>query len=152
MSFVLNILSDVFAPFIHPYSIVNDESIINTNTQLQDEFYLQDERNPSENLEQAREVESIENVLTNNQSVFSSEPFHIQSSTIVEGNFIVGLSICPSSSNSFSNKYLNSIIEEHLSDENDLKHSSIPMKQFRDVNLQFEEETLNLHPQIILYP
>jgi hypothetical protein len=26
------------------------------------------------------------------------------------------------------------------------------MKLIRDVNLQFEEETLNLHPQIIPYP
>jgi hypothetical protein len=49
------------------------------------------------------EVESIENVLSDNQIVFSSEPWHLQSSTIVEGNFIVGLGICPSFSNSFSN-------------------------------------------------
>jgi hypothetical protein len=152
MSFVLNLLSDACAPFIQSYSIVNDESVTNPDTQLQDEFCLQDERNPSENIEQAREVESIENVLTDNQIVFSSEPLHLQSSTIVEGDFIVGLGICPYFSNSFSNQYLDSIIEEHLGDENDLKHSNIPMKQIRDVDLQLEEETLNLHPQIIPYP
>jgi hypothetical protein len=63
-----------------------------------------------------------------------------------------GLGICLYSPNSFSNQYLNSIIEEHLGDDNDFKHSNIPMKLIRDVNLQFEEETLNLHPQIIPYP
>jgi hypothetical protein len=152
MSFVLNLLSDVCTPFIQPYSIANDESITNPNTQLQDEFFLQDERNPSENIEQEREVESIENVLTNNQTIFSSEPLNLQSSTIVEGDFIMGIGICPCSSNSFSNQYLNSIIEENLGDENDLKCSNIPMKQIRDVDPQFEEETLNLHPQIIPYP
>jgi hypothetical protein len=70
----------------------------------------------------------------------------------VEGYFIVGLGICPYFSKSFSNQYLDSIIEENLGDENDLKHSNIPMKQIGDVDLQLEEETLNLHPQIIPYP
>jgi hypothetical protein len=65
---------------------------------------------------------------------------------------MLGQGECPYSSNSCSNQYLNSVIEEHLGDENDLKHSNIPMKLIRDVNLQFEEETLNLHPQIIPYP
>jgi hypothetical protein len=82
---------------------------------------------------------------------FSFENLHLQSSTIVEGDFIVGLGICPYFSNSFSNQYLDSIIEEHIGDENDLKHSNIPMKLIRDVDLQLEEETLNLHPQIIPY-
>ena len=59
---------------------------------------------------------------------------------------------CPYSSNSFSNQYFNSVIEEHLGDENYLKHSNTPMKLNRDVNLQLEEETLKLHPQIIPYP
>jgi hypothetical protein len=63
MSFVLNILYDAC---IHSYSIENDEAITNTITQLQEELCSQDERGPSENVEQAREVESIENVLTNN--------------------------------------------------------------------------------------
>jgi hypothetical protein len=70
----------------------------------------------------------------------------------VEGYFIVGLDICPYFTKSFSNQYLDSIIEENLGDENDLKRSNIPMKQIGDVDLQLEEETLNLHPQIITYP
>ena len=40
----------------------------------------------------------------------------------------MGLGIFPSFSNSFSNQYLDWIIEEHLCDENDLKRSNIPMK------------------------
>jgi hypothetical protein len=131
---------------------MNDELVTNPITQLQEEFCSWDERNPSGNIEQEREVESIENVLTDNQIVFSSEPLHLQSSNIMEGDFTVGLGISPSFYNSCSNQYLDSIIEEHLGDENDLKCSNIPMKQIRDVDLQLEEETLNLHPQIIPYP
>jgi hypothetical protein len=70
----------------------------------------------------------------------------------VEEDLMLGQDECPYSSNSFSNQYLNSVIEEHLGDENDLKNSNIPMKLIRDVDLQLEEETLNLHPQIIPYP
>jgi hypothetical protein len=70
----------------------------------------------------------------------------------VEENLMLGQGECPYSSNSCSNQYLNSVIEEHLGDENDLKHSNISMKLIRDVDLQLEEETLNLHPQIIPYP
>jgi hypothetical protein len=128
MSFVLNLLSDVCALFIQPFFIVNDESITNPITQLRDEFCLHDERNPSENLEQIREVESIEKFLIDNQTGFSSESLYIQSLTIMEGDFIMGLGICSSSSNSFSKQYLSSVIEEHLGDDNDLKHSNIPMK------------------------
>jgi hypothetical protein len=43
------------------------------------------------------------------------------------------------------------VIEEDLSDENDLKHSNIPMKLIRDVDLQLEEKTLNPHLQIVPY-
>jgi hypothetical protein len=46
----------------------------------------------------------------------------------VEEDLMLGQGECPYSSNSCSNQYLNSIIEEHLGDENDLKHSNIPMK------------------------
>jgi hypothetical protein len=147
MSLVLNLLYDACIPFNHSYSIANDESVTNPITQLQEEFCSQDERNPSKSVEQAREVESIEKVLTDNQIGFSSEALYIQSSTIVEEDLMLGQGECPYSSNSFSNQYLNLVIEEHLGDENDLKHSNIPMKPIRDVNLQFEEETLNLHPQ-----
>ena len=64
---------------------------------------------------------------------------------------MLGQDECPYSSNPFSNQYLNSVIEEHLGDENDLKHSNIPMKLIRDVDLQLEEETLNPHLQIVPY-
>jgi hypothetical protein len=84
MSFVLNLLYDDCIPFIQSYSITNDESVTNLITQLQEEFCLQDERNPSENFQQAREVEYIEKVLSDNQTSFSSEALYIQSSTIVE--------------------------------------------------------------------
>jgi hypothetical protein len=70
----------------------------------------------------------------------------------VEEDLMLGQDECPYSSNPFSNQYLNLVIEEHLGDENDLKHSNIPMKLIRDVDLQLEEETLNPHLQIIPYP
>jgi hypothetical protein len=53
----------------------------------------------------------------------------------MEEDLMLGQGECPYSSNSFSNQYLNSVIEEHLGDENDLKNSNIPMKLTRDVNL-----------------
>jgi hypothetical protein len=56
------------------------------------------------------------------------------------------------SCNSCSNQYLNSVIEEHLSDENHLEHSNIPMKLIREEDMQLEGETLNLRPQNVLYP
>jgi hypothetical protein len=112
---------------------------------LQEELCSQEERDPSENVEQAREVKSIENVLTDNQIGFSSKSLYFQSSTIVEEDSMLGQGECPHSPKSCSNQYLNSVIEEGLGDENDLKHSNIPMKLIRDVDLQLEEETLNPH-------
>jgi hypothetical protein len=53
MSFVLNILYDACVPFIQSYSITNDEPITNPITQLREEFCSWDEKNPSENFEQA---------------------------------------------------------------------------------------------------
>ena len=100
MSFVLNLLYDAC---IQSYSIANDEAVTNTITQLQEELCSQDERDPSENVEQAREVESIENVLTDNQIGFSSESLYFQSSTIVEEDLMLGQGECPHSPNSFSN-------------------------------------------------
>jgi hypothetical protein len=76
MSFVLNLFYDACVPFIHSYSIVNDELVTNPITQLLEEFCSQDERNPSENFEQAREVEPIKKVLTNNQIGFSFESLY----------------------------------------------------------------------------
>jgi hypothetical protein len=69
----------------------------------------------------------------------------------VKEDVMLGEGECPYSSNSHSNQYLNLVIEEHLGDENDLKHSNIPMKLIRDVDLQLEEETLNPHLQIVPY-
>jgi hypothetical protein len=102
---------------------------------LQEEFCLQDERNPSKTFEQARVVESIEKVLIDNQIGFSSESMYFQSWTILEEYSMLGQGECPHYSNSCTNQYLNSVIEEHLGDENDLKHSNIPMKLIRDVNV-----------------
>jgi hypothetical protein len=115
MSFLLNLLYYVCALFIQPFSIANNESVTNPITQLREKF-LQDERNPSKNLEQASEVESIENVLIDNQTSFSSEALYIQSSTIVEEDLMLGQGECLYSSSSYSNQYLNSIIEEHIGD------------------------------------
>jgi hypothetical protein len=119
---------------------------------LREEFCSQDERNPSKNFEQAKKVESIEKVLTDNQISFSSESLYVQSSTIMEEDLMLGQDECPYSSNPFSNQYLNAVIEEQLGDEDDLKHSNIPMKLIRDVDLQLEEETLNPHLQIMPCP
>jgi hypothetical protein len=74
MSIVLNLLYDACIPFFQSYSIVNDELV--TSTQLQEEFCSQDERNPSENSEEEREVESIEKVLVDNQIGFFSESLY----------------------------------------------------------------------------
>jgi hypothetical protein len=70
----------------------------------------------------------------------------------MEEDFIVSLGICPPYFDSFSNQYLNSVIKEHVDDENDLECSNIPIKQIRDIDLQFKERTLKLHSQIIPYP
>jgi hypothetical protein len=151
MSFVLNILYDSCIHFIQSHSIVNDKSISNPITKLQEELCSRDERNPSKNFEQAREVESIENVLTENQIGFSFESLYTQSSNIMEEYLMLGQGECPYSSKSISNQYLNSVIEEDLGDKNDLKHAKIPMKLTRDVDMQLEEETLNPHIQIVPY-
>jgi hypothetical protein len=90
---------------IHPksHSIANDELVASPTTQLREEFCSEDERNPSKNFEQAMEVESFKNVLTDNKIGFSSESLYNQSSTIVEEDLILGQGECPYSSNSFSN-------------------------------------------------
>jgi hypothetical protein len=67
----------------------------------------------------------------------------------VEEDLMLVQGECPRSPNSCSNQYLNSVIEEDVGDENDLKNSNIPMKLIRDVDLQLEEVILNPHLQII---
>jgi hypothetical protein len=130
--------------------MMNQLQILSLNCEKN--FVYEDERNPSKNFQQAREVESIKNVLTDNQIDFSSESLYTQSSTIMKEYLMLGQDECPYSSNPFSNQYLNLVIKEHLGDENDLKYSNIPMKLIRDVDLQLEEETLNPHIQIINHP
>jgi len=113
---------------------------------------LQDEKNPSDNVEQAREVESIDQVLIDNQIGFSSESLYFQSSTSMEEDSFLAQGEYPHSCNSCSNQYLKSVIEEHISDENCLECSSTPMKLIREEDMKLEEETLNLHSQNVLYP
>jgi hypothetical protein len=69
---------------------MNDELVRNPITQLQEEFCSQDERNPSKNFEQAREVEPIEKALTDNQIGFSSESLYTHPSNIVEEDLVLG--------------------------------------------------------------
>jgi hypothetical protein len=90
---------------------MNDELVTNPITQLREEFCSQDERNPSGNFEQAREVEPIEKVITDNQICFSSESSYTHTSTIVEEDLMLGQGECPYYSNSCSNQYLNLVIE-----------------------------------------
>jgi hypothetical protein len=87
MSFVLNPL---YYACIQSYSITNDEAVTSAITQLQEELCSQDERDPSEIVEQTREVESIENVLTNNQIGFPSKSLYFQHSTIMEEHLMLG--------------------------------------------------------------
>jgi len=53
-----------------------------------------------------------------------------------------------SSSNSYYNNFSNSITEEHIGDQNYLKCYNILIEPVRDIDLQDEAKTLNLHPQI----
>jgi hypothetical protein len=152
MSFALNLFYDACIPSIQSYSITNEEPIANPITQLQEQFSSQDEKNPFDNVEQAREVESIDQVLIDNQIGFSSESLYFQSSTSMEEDSFLAQGEYPHSCNSCSNQYLKSVIEEHLSDENILERSNTPMKLIREEDTQLEEETLNLCPQNVLYP
>jgi len=90
MPFVLNLCYDTCVPSVQSYSIANEEPIANPITRLREEFSSQDERNLFENFEQVREVESIDQVLTDNQNGFSSESLYFLSSTIAEEDSILG--------------------------------------------------------------
>jgi hypothetical protein len=147
MSLALNLFYDASIPSIQSCSITNEEPIANPITQLLEQSSSQEEENSSDNVEQAREVESIDQALIDNQIGFSFESLYFQSKTSMEDDSPLAQGEYPHSCNSCSNQHLKSVIEEHLSNENLLECSSTPMKLIREEVTQLEEETLNLHPQ-----
>jgi hypothetical protein len=147
MSLALNLFYDASIPSIQSCSIMDEEPFANPITQLQEQFSSQEEKNSSDNVEQARELESIDQVLIDNQIGFSFESLYFQSKTSMEDDSFMAQGEYPHSCNSCSNQHLKSVIEEHLSNENLLECSSTPMKPIREGVMQLEEETLNLHPQ-----
>jgi hypothetical protein len=147
MSLALNLFYDASIPSIQSCSIMNEEPIANPITQLQEQSSSQEEKKYSDNVEQAREVESIDQALIDNQIGFSFESLYFQSKTSMEFDSFLAQGEYPHSCNSCSNQHLKSIIEEDLSDENRLEFFSTPMKLIREEVTQLEEETLNLHPQ-----
>jgi hypothetical protein len=146
MSLALNLFYDPSIPSIQSCSITNEEPIANPITQLQEQSSSQEESS-SDNVEQAREVESIDQALIDNQIGFSFESLYFQSLTNMEEDSFLAQSEYPHSCNSCSNQHLKSVIEEHLSNENLLECSSTPMNLIREGDTQLEEETLNLDPQ-----
>jgi hypothetical protein len=147
MSLALNLFYDASIPSIKSCSIMNEDSIANLITLLQEPSSSQEEKNSSDNVEQAREVESIDQALIDNQISFSFESFYFHSKTSMEDDSFLAQGEYPHSCNSYSNQHLKSVIEEHLSNKNHLECSSTPMKLIREDDTQLEEETLNLHPQ-----
>jgi hypothetical protein len=141
MSLALNLFYDASIPSIQSCSIMNKEPIANPITQLQEQYSSQKEKKSFDNVEQDREVESIDRALIDNQIGFSFESLYFHSKTIMEDDSFLAQGAYPHSCNSCSNQHLKSVIKEHLSDENRLECSSTPMKLIR------EEETLNRHPQ-----
>jgi hypothetical protein len=137
MSLALNLFYDPSIPSIQSCSITNEEPIANPITQLQEQSSSQEESS-SNNVEQASEVGSIDHALIDNKIGFSFESSYFQSETSMEDDLFLVQGEYPHSCNSCSNQ---SVIEEHLSNENLLECSSIPMKLIR------EEETLNLDLQ-----
>jgi Zn-finger protein len=111
---------------------MNEEPIANPITQMQEQSSSQEEKNPSDNVEQAREVESIDQALVDNQISFSFEPLYFQSKTNIEEDSLSAQGEYPHSCNSCSNQHLKSVIEEHLSNKNLLECSSTPMKLIRE--------------------
>jgi hypothetical protein len=150
MSLALNLFYDPSIPSIQSCSITNEEPIANPITQLQEQSSSQEESS-SDNVEQAREVESIDQALIDNQIGFSFESLYFQSLTNMEEDSFLAQSEYPHSCNSCSNQPLKSVIEEHLSNENLLECSRIPMNLIREGDTQLEEETLNLDLQNALH-
>jgi hypothetical protein len=128
MSLALNLFCDAYIPSIQSCSITNGEPIANPITQLPEQSSSQEEENSSDNVEQAREVESIDQALIDNPIGFSFESLYFQSKTSMEDDSFLAQGEYPHSCNSCSNQHLKSIIEEHLSNENLLECSSTPMK------------------------
>jgi hypothetical protein len=147
MTLALNLFYDLSIPSIQSCSSTNKELIANPITQLLEKSSSQEEENSSDNVEQAREVESIVHALIDNQIGFSLESLYFQSKTSMEDYLFLAQAEYPRSCNSCSNQHLKSVIKEHLSNENLLECSSTPMKLIREEVTQLEEETLNLHPQ-----
>jgi hypothetical protein len=145
MSLALNLFYDPSIPSIQSCSITNEEPIANHITQLQEQSSSQEEKKSSDNVEQAREVESIDQALINNQIGFSFESLYFQSKNSLEDDSFLAQGEYPHSCNSY--QHLKSVIEEHLSNKHILECSSTPMKLIREEVTQLEEETLNLHPQ-----
>jgi hypothetical protein len=147
MSLALNLFYDAYLPSTQSCSITNEEPIANPITQLQEQSSSQEEEISSDNVEQAREVGSIDHALIDNQTGFSFESSYFQSKTSMEDDLLLAQSEYPHSCNYFSNQHLKSVLEEHLSNENLLECSSTPMKLIREGDTQLKEETLNLDPQ-----
>jgi hypothetical protein len=147
MSLALNLFHDASIPSIQSCSMTNEKPIANPITQLQEQSSSQEEKNSSDNVEQAREVESIDQALVDNQIGFSFESLYFQSKTSIEEDSLSAQGEYPHSCNSCSNQHLKSVIKEHLSNKNLLECSSTPMKLIREEVTQIEEETLNLDPQ-----
>jgi hypothetical protein len=142
----LNLFYDPSIPSIQSFSITNEEPITNPITQLQEHSSSQEESS-SNNVEQASEVGSIDHALIDNKIGFSFESLYFQSKTSMEDDSLMAQDEYPHSFDSCSNQHLKSVVEEHLSNENLLECSSIPMKPIREGVMQLEEETLNLDLQ-----
>jgi hypothetical protein len=76
MSLALNLFDDTSIPSIQSCSIMNEEPIANPITQLQEQSSLQEEKNSSDNVEQAKEAEYIDQALIDNQIGFSFESLY----------------------------------------------------------------------------
>jgi hypothetical protein len=144
MSLALNIFYD---PSIQSCSSTNQELFANPITLLLGQSSSQEKENSFDNVEQAREVESIDQTLIDNPIGFSFESLYFQSLTNMEENSFLAQTEYPHSFDSCSNQHLKSVVEEHLSNENLLECSSTPIKMIREGDTQLEEETLNLHLQ-----
>jgi hypothetical protein len=105
MTLALNLFYDPSIPSIHSFSITNKEPIANPITQLQEQSSSQEEENSFDNVEQAREVESIDQALIDNQIGFSFESLYFQAKTNMEDDSFLAQGEYPHSCNSCSNQH-----------------------------------------------